>query len=159
MKKLKLTNGEVAWVDNRDYDRVVKLTWGKVKRGKTYYAANWPTPENGKKRIVYLHQFILQCPGVEIDHKDRNGLNCTRRNLRRATHQQNSMNRPAPDTNTSGFKGVSWHSLRNAWRARIEVLGKEHHLGLFESARDAAKAYNRAAKQFFGKVAFLNAVS
>jgi hypothetical protein len=108
---------------------------------------------------VSLARVIL---GVEEhlvpDHKDGNPLNCQRDNLRIATRQQNSCNQKIRSTNTSGYKGVSWHSRRYKWQAYIMVNYKRVYLGLFGTAEDAAKAYNEKAKELHGEFARLNEV-
>lgn len=76
--------------------------------------------------------------------------------LRFCSNAENMRNRPAPASNSSGFKGVSWHAQKDRWRARIKVFYKEIHLGLFKSKEQAALAYNKAAKRHFGNFAHLN---
>lgn len=82
----------------------------------------------------------------QIDHKDGDRANNRFGNLRPATHQQNVLNAKRAANNTSGFKGVSWHKRSGKWDAHINLNGKKHHLGLFETAEDAHAAYMRAAK-------------
>lgn len=90
-------------------------------------------------------------PTSEIDHRDRDPTNDRPDNLRLATHQQNIGNVAVPRHNTSGVKGVSWRSDREAWRAYIKIDGKYKHLGHFTSKSDAQDAYAAAAVKHFGK--------
>jgi hypothetical protein len=101
---------------------------------------------------ISLHRFILDFPSSGIDHRDLNGLNCTRSNLRLATQGQNIANQLA--RNPTGFKGVRTHYRR--YKAQITVGGKWIHLGNFISAEEAARAYDQAARTYFGEFARVN---
>lgn len=90
------------------------------------------------------------------DHIDRDRSNNAAANLRRASPSQNAANSGPRASNRSGFKGVSFFKLRGVWRATVTHLGKQKHLGYFESAKDAAKAYDKAAASLFGEFAYLN---
>ena len=103
-------------------------------------------------RIAWMH-FYGEQPPPEIDHKDRNPANNSIENLRAADDHQNMANRSLNKTNTSGFKGVSWHKKNRVWVASIFVRGKRHYLGSYSDAREAAAAYISAAREFFGEFA------
>jgi hypothetical protein len=103
-----------------------------------------------------MHRLIAGFPPFRLDHRNQNGLDNRKRNLRRATRSENAANKAKPKNNTSGYKGVSWHALSNKWRAYIKVNQKWKHLGLFSSAKAAAKAYDLAARRWFGKFAYTN---
>jgi len=108
-----------------------------------------------------MHRVILQQMGVEfeqVDHRDMNGLNNCRSNLRAATNQENGCNRNKQEKNTSGAKGVCWDKQAQKWQAHIRVNGKRIHLGLFDDIDDAVRAYNKAAMQHFGEFARLNII-
>jgi len=81
-----------------------------------------------------------------IDHIDNNPANNNVKNLRWSTNQGNQCNRGKTKTNTTGFKGVSFHKQHNKYQAQININGKKKHLGLFESAEEASKAYEAKAK-------------
>jgi hypothetical protein len=95
-----------------------------------------------------------------VDHINRNPLDNRRCNLRYATYQQNTINRKAQKNNKSGYRGVSLYKNRNycKWRARIKVNEKSIYIGYYKNKIDAAKAYNKAAKKYFGDFAVLNKV-
>ena len=92
-------------------------------------------------------------PDAEVDHRDRNGLNNRRSNLRLATDLQQAANRTTP-TNAAGFRGVAVRGKR--FEARINVNKKYVSLGRFASAELAARAYDKAAFKQFGEFAVLN---
>lgn len=97
-------------------------------------------------------------PVSQIDHIDGNPKNNKWSNLRLATNTQNSRNSSKPKNNTSGFKGVSFVSRLNKYRATIMVNRKSIHLGCFSDVKDAVLAYNEAAKSYFGEFALLNTI-
>jgi hypothetical protein len=91
-----------------------------------------------------------------VDHKDLDGTNCRRDNLRAADASQNSAHRSIQSNNTSGYKGVHWHKPREKWRAQIRIEGRKTHLGLFSDPIEAARAHDLAALRAFGEFAVLN---
>lgn len=106
-------------------------------------------------RLAWLLQ-TGEWPIHQIDHIDHNKLNIRWSNLRAATQQQNLKNMPKSRSNTSGFKGVHFARHANRWRAEIIADGKRHRLGYFPTAKDAADAYNAAARRLHGDFAAPN---
>ncbi len=156
-KEIELTQDTVAIVDAFDYERLSSWKWYAERNGNTWYARRNVRLKDGTRSAVYMHREILEVDFTEeVDHRNRNGLDNRRANLRIATKQQNSCNRSAPITNTSGFKGVSWHKRHRKWYAHINIEGKRKHLGHFESAKEAAEAYDRAAMEKYGEFAKTN---
>jgi hypothetical protein len=103
-----------------------------------------------------MHRFIMGMSfgdRKKIDHRDGNGLNNQRHNLRPATHAQNMCNYKKPATNTSGYKGVTWHKQHAKWQAKIRVDGKRLSLGTFGSPEEAYAAYCKAANDLHGEFA------
>ncbi len=92
----------------------------------------------------------------DIDHKDRDGLNNCKENLRPATAAQNAANYRRTSVSTSVFRGVSWHKRRNKWVAHIKVDGRQKHLGVFDDEFEAALAWNTAAVAVWGEFVLLN---
>jgi hypothetical protein len=91
-----------------------------------------------------------------VDHKDGNGLNNQKNNLRLCSYSQNSQNSKRPSHNTSGYKGACWSKGSNKWQAYIKLNGKCIHLGYFTCLLKAARAYDLKAKELFGNFARLN---
>lgn len=141
-------------VDPEDEHYLTKYAWRAFHtRGLTYVRAR-PRAAGGRISL-FLHNIIMNAPpGVEVDHRNGNGLDNRRANLRLATRSRNNSNRKLQG-GTSPFKGVSWHKQAEKWRAQI-TDGKAYHLGLFISEEDAARAYDAAARLRFGEFARCN---
>jgi hypothetical protein len=100
-----------------------------------------------------MHRVIAGTAGhLQTDHKDGDGLNNRRSNLRPCTSAQNKANVGLRSDNRSGFRGVSRNAQDNCWIARIQG----RHIGVFRDAVDAARAYDDAARKAFGEFAHLN---
>jgi hypothetical protein len=120
------------------------------KRG-IYFATSILFPD-GKRRDVKLHRFIMDCPpGLLVDHKNGNHLDCRRQNLRIATTAENTRNEPMLKTNKSGKRGVNFHKGMNKWRAYITFNKRQIHLGYFDTPEEAAAVYEKNAKNLFGE--------
>lgn len=155
MKYIELTQGKQAIVDDLNYEWLKQWKWCINSTG----GAIRVDIRDGKKITIIMSRLILDCPkGLIVDHINGNRLDNRRENLRICTAQQNSFNKKLEMRNQTGFKGVCWHSPLNKWRARIKVNQKNIHIGLFESKIEAVKAYNEAAKQYFGEYARLNPI-
>jgi hypothetical protein len=153
---IKLTQGKETCIDLADWPEVQKYRWHAHKQAGKFYVWSDLPRVNGKKSVIRLHRIITQSDKADIDHKDGDGLNNRRYNLRPGTHAQNMMNGGIRSNNTSGFKGVSWDRVRCKWGVRIKADGRYRNIGRFTSIIDAAKAYNAAAVAFFGEFANLN---
>lgn len=147
-----LTQGKFAIVDAEDYDRLSRYKWCAVKAGGTFYAGR---KKNGI--FVRMHREILCVPkGIICDHKDRNGLNNRKSNLRFCTRAQNQYNSNKRPGCSSKYKGVNWDKMKKKWRTRIGFERHRLHLGLFEDPIDAVVTYDRKAIELFGEFAYLN---
>lgn len=156
MKTIPLTKNKVVLIDDSDYSWLTQWKWyvkeKKTESGNTYYAAR---EENGE--TILMHRIIMNTPdNLEVDHKDRNGLNCQRYNMRNCTNQQNGCNRKA--WGSSKYLGVSVVERKGGikYRAIIQVNRRAKHLGYFSNEILAAQVYDEAAKQYHGEFANLN---
>ena len=156
MKKIPLTQNEYALVDNDDFELLKGYRWQCHKEGKSIYAVTGIV-KKGKKKTLRMHRVIMKAkPGQHIDHKDGNGLNNQKNNIRFATPSQNLMNSNPRKNNSSKYKGVSFRKSTKKWEAYISFYKKRTHLGFFKDEIDAAKAYDAKAKELFGEFCRLN---
>lgn len=157
MKRIRLTQGRVALVDDEDYDRLSVHNWCYSGSAGGYAVRNAPRKNGRRQKAILMHREMLGTPdGLDTDHRDRNTLNNQKSNLRLATKVQNGGNRPKTHGTTSKFKGVYFDKNRKKFNVMIQVNGKRHCLGRFDVELDAARAYDEAAKKLFGAFAGLN---
>lgn len=153
-----LTQGQFAIIDEADGAVVGERCWStrNTKAARTLYAQTNIANPDGTYSPIKLHRFLWEhwglpdCP--EIDHKNTNGLDCRRENLRPATKAQNAFNRGRSRANKSGIKGVSRHS-DGKWQVHVGHNGKTVCLGLFGDKEEAGRAYAEAAARLHGDFA------
>jgi len=157
MKEIVLSTGGIAFVDEDDFERVNSLRWYARKSCNKYYAGR----SNGKKGILLMHRFILNItdPNITLDHKDGDGLNNQKENLRIATKSQNAYNMGSNKGTSSRFKGVCWRGTNKRWTAQITANKITRYIGSYKSEVDAAIAYNKEAEKLHGEFALLNNIN
>jgi hypothetical protein len=155
MKKILLTQGQFALVDDEDFEWLNQWKWCAAKRPSgTFYAKRRQWHTNSGYENIVMHRLIIDAGiGQDTDHRNGNGLDNRRCNLRAATSSQNNMNRHKI-RGVSKYKGVTQN--RNKWRACLVNHRKKVYLGVFETEIEAAKAYDAKAKELFGEFARLN---
>lgn len=161
MKKIELSQGQYAIVDDEDYDVLNQWKWcaDYCKSGKKFYAKR-TCYLNGKKRIR-MHRFVTNTTdrNIEVDHINGNSLDNRKSNLRPCSKSRNQQNRNKTINNKSGYKGVAWHKISKKWIVRIGVNSIKIHIGRYDCVKEAARAYNSAAIIYHGEFAYLNEVS
>jgi len=155
MQLIKLNRGYVAIVDDEDFDRVNQHRWRVAVAGPRRYARRNIVGSDGKKHDVQMHRFVLGNNSSHTDHINGDGLDNRKENLRACNATENQWNRRL-QKHSSRFKGVSFFKSRGKWHARIKALGKIVHLGFFDCEVMAARAYDSAARSFFGEFAKTN---
>jgi hypothetical protein len=159
IRLIPLTKNQNAIVDADDYEWLNQFNWCAYHTRNKWYAVR-----RQAKMTIPMHREILNnCQG-EIDHKDGNGLNNTKSNLRICTHAQNQANQRLQRGRI--FKGICYTPITRCgkyvgrrtkpWLAVIKLNQKQKHLGYFATQEEAARAYDKAAKELFGEFARTN---
>lgn len=159
MKNIPLTQGKVAIVDDEDFETLRHFTWHAYKARNTYYAARNITTDKGSRKIRMHRQILNMCDNeIVCDHRDGNGLNNQRGNIRIATKSQNATNKANRRNNfKSKYFGVQ-ACAHGGWQAKIRKDYKDIYLGFYKVQEEAALAYNKKAKEIHGEFAILNVV-
>ncbi len=146
-------------MDDEDFDELSKYRWDAHKERFVWYATRYQ--KNGVREYtrVRMHRQIMGAVSEQIDHKDGDGLNNQKRNLRFCTNSQNLMNSRTRKDNSSGFKGVTYHRKNKKWRTQLHLDGKSISAGCHATKEQAAMAYNRKAAELFGDFARLNTLA
>jgi hypothetical protein len=158
MQTIMLTRGLVATVDDEDFDRLEGFLWFAVPVRKSCCYAHRTVTIDGIRRQISMHRDILGLDFGDrsyVDHKDGDGLNNRRSNLRVCDHAQSAWNRINP-VGACGFTGVTDTKYGNRFVARICVRGRRLTLGRFRTVDEARQAYEMAARRFFGEFAPIN---
>lgn len=148
MKRIKLTQGKYALVNDEDFGALNQWKWcAKVGSWGTY-AVRRPWDKVLKSYSwVYMHREVNRTPkGMFTDHKNGNGLDNRRKNLRTVTIQKNAFNTRVYSTSKTGYKGVQWDRVNKKWVSRIMVYYKNINLGRFSKMKDAIRARRVAEK-------------
>lgn len=159
--EIPLTQGKVAIIDADDFEYLSQFNWYAVYdesySSPQYKAARQNRISVGKQRTEYMHRTIMNVgKDFQVDHINGNTLDNRKENLRVCVHSNNQQNKRRQRNNTTGFKGVSFEKHSGKYRACISKNNKVKHLGLFLSAIEAAKAYDCAAREYYGNFACLN---
>lgn len=159
MKLIPLTQGKFAKVDDEDYDYLMQFKWCAFLKNNIWYANR-----RKNKTSTSMHREVLGLIDPEIfgDHKNHNGLDNQKHNLRIATPRQNSFNRHKRKNSSSKYKGVSLmkktrkdNTILYYWQARCQLGNID--LALYaQSEIEAAKLYNELALKLHGEFAVLN---
>lgn len=139
-----------AIIDDADWPLIQPYRWYAHRGRSTWYAAS--RDANGQR--IYMHRVITKAVrGMVVDHEDGDGMHNRRKNLTVCGFDANA-HKDAPTTASSGFRGVRAEGRR--WRARIASGGVLQHIGTFDTAQDAARAYDERAIEIYGKFAWTN---
>lgn len=148
MKRIKLTQGKYALVDDADFEWLNQWKWYAMNLHGFWYAATWI------QKNVYMHRLILDAPkGKDVDHINHDTLNNQRQNIRVCTHQQNTQNHLC--------QGVFFDKngqRRKRWLAHIGLNGKQIKLGRFKTKKEAFQVRKKAEQRFFKEFAYVNKI-
>jgi len=152
VKEIAISKGGRVFVDDDDVERLSAINWLLTTPDGHPYAVGW---DKISKRHIYMHRFILGAKrGEFVDHKNGNGLDNRKENLRICTQSQNNGN-SRQRVGASGFRGVHKH-VNGLYYARLTIDGKSKSLGCARQASEAARMYDAAARGYFGEFASLN---
>jgi len=158
MKYITLSQGKRAIVDDEDYEWLNQWKWyaDNVRGGRTYAA-------NKNRKKMYMHRLILGSADKHSDHINGDGLDNRRENLRLCDRSQNASNRRGSEGKSSKYKGVHWRppcgrEITGNWISQITKNKIRYYLGKFKTQKDAAIAYDKAARFIHGEFASLNDV-
>jgi hypothetical protein len=169
MIEIILTQGKTTLIDDIDND-LANLKWrarvSKRISSESWYAIRQSSRTDGKRKTIHLHRIILERKlgrslnsNECVDHINNYSLDNSRKNVRLATQSENNQNsRARKGLKSSQYKGVYWFKSANKWVSQLYLKGRHVHLGLFDDEQDAAKAYNLAARSYFGDFAKLNKI-
>ena len=146
--------GNYALVDDEDFEELNKHKWYCSKDHLTFYAMRMKRRRGKSSESFAMHRVILGIHGMKIlgDHRDRNGLNNQRFNLRKCTHAQNMQNRSSVKCSGSKYLGVTWNKSLRKWKTTIGST----YLGYYLEEAQAAMAYDIEAVKRYGEFANLN---
>jgi hypothetical protein len=152
--RIPLTRGLSTVVDAADA-ALGEVRWCVLGGGpRQRYAAR---KERAGAPTILMHRVIVGAArGQQVDHINGDTLDNRRANLRIATHAENQRNRARSRNSLSGYKGVSPPANGKRWTATIHAGDRRVHLGSFDTAEDAARAYDKAAREMHGDFARLN---
>lgn len=168
MKQIPLTQGKVALVDDKDFDFLNQWKWYAAKHRDTFYAVRMlPKSENPNRPIIKMHRLILGLSDskIVVDHRDMDGLNNQRSNIRPANTSENNSNTKSYKNSSSKYKGVTKRTyfINGAkyvyYVARIRKNYKLFYVGHFKNEAEAAAAYNKAAIKIHGEFARINQIA
>ncbi len=159
MKEIPLTQGQVALVDDEDYERVNSFKWYAhwAHRTKTFYATRKTKRPN--QQHIYMHRFIMNTPDDMLcDHANHNTLDNRKVNLRNCTTSQNQMNKGALPNNKLGLKDISWDKQAKKYVVHLEINEISVFRKRFNTLEEAITARDEAVKKYHGEFACLNFV-
>lgn len=168
MKLIKLTQGKFAKVDDEDYNYLIQWKWYAQKNDNNFYVQR-----SDKGKSFFMHRVVMKCiekDGKIIDHKNRDGLDNQKHNLRFSSIRGNCSNRTS--FGTSKYLGVclvkrknKWFNKKenkyktaftSSWTAQISFNNKHAYIGSFKTEEEAGRAYDKKALELHGEFANLN---
>ena len=144
MAVIELSNGNLAMVDDEDYQSINRLHW--YKSGDVAVASFFSSVG---MVVVSMPRFLLGLKTGDkrvVIHSNGNKLDCRRSNIKIKTRADVMSASKIKTNNKSGYRGVSELS-NGSWRAQIASHGAQHYIGTFKTAKDASAAYKEAEKE------------
>lgn len=156
---IEMRHGHTALVDLEDWPIVAAFGWyaRRGQKGGLYAVSNQKVRGNHQSQYTLrMHRLLTNPPpGQDVDHRNGDGLDNRRSNLRPCTNPENQQN-TGPRGGASRFKGVSWDRRKQKWRVAFRALGEHRFVGNFSDEEDAARAYDAAILRICPEFARLN---
>lgn len=151
--KISLSCEKVSEIDDSDWELVKPYRWTAINcRGHWYAISYWV--EGGKKRHVLMHRLLLAVMDRQtlVDHRDGDGLNNKRENLRLCSHAENMRNAKVRSHSRSGIKNVALEKIKGEeyWRACVQKDGTRHRK-YFRDKEAAAQWATEKRKELHGE--------
>lgn len=155
--KIELSKSKFALVDMDDYKTLSKYNWHAINIRNKWYAYCGIYVGNYKTKHFSMHRIIMKAKkGQQVDHINGNGLDNRKNNLRVCSNMQNNQNKGPQVNNKLGIRGVCLDD-RGKYHVTIQIPNRKYKfLGRFDSPIEAGKAYDRAAREYFGEFAYQN---
>ncbi len=158
MREIKLTQDKVAIVDDEDYALLSTISWHAWynKNNGQFYAHHSVYQKGKNPTVIRMHRYLLSVTdrSIHVDHENGNTLDNRKENLRISNRKQNARNRTREHkNNTSGYRGIRKTTVNktNPWSVQIRINGKATTIGYFTTAEEAARAFDKAAKEHYGE--------
>lgn len=158
-RRIPLTQGQYAIVDECDYDSLIGTRWYAqwAPNTNSFYAKAIGIRRGSGYLRVAMHRIVADIQSDRLgDHVNGNTLDNRKRNIRPSNNSENTSNSKLSTKNTSGFRGVSWNRWRRGWHSYIRIDKKLIHLGFYATAEEAAQVRDTAAIRYHGQFATLN---
>lgn len=159
-KQIKLTQGQVALVDDEDFESLNKFKWQALWNDSTqsYYAYRAKGPWRSRITTHMAREILglVHNDGNQVDHRNKDTLDNRRENLRVCTKSENMINRCKFKNSSSKYKGVYWNKTKKRWISQIQINGHRKSIGNFTNEIEAAKAYDAEARTHYGEFATFN---
>jgi len=157
MKKIKLTQGKYALVDNEDYERLNQWKWYANRQNSTrhraiWYATRYSLGGTNKRKKLLMHRLIMNTPKeMQTDHLSGDGLDNRRENLKICTQSENLQNsyRHRKGKLVGAYKEVKKYGnkIHVSYKTQKSINCKIVYLGSYPTAELAHKAFMEFGKQ------------
>lgn len=157
MKQIKLTKGLYALVDEDKFDLLNQHSWhaSYQKKDDCYLAK---TIIDNKS--ISMHRFLLNITSAKLRvlHINNNKLDNRKENLKVLSGNSFNSTKKMQRYNKTGYKGVTEITRKEMtkYKSQIMVNGKHINLGYYDTKEEAAREYNKAARKYFGELAYQN---
>ena len=159
MKKIPLTQGFYATVDDEDFERINRYKWYAYKSNNTIYARRNVRTGSKRQTAIQMHRDVMGCTAGDkkiVDHKNFNGLDNRKENLQVVSINVNIHRRNKQANNHTGYIGLSWKPKKKTWEAWVTINKRKIYCGCHKNPMVAAKMRDKVVLDFYHDNAILN---